>query len=391
MSQQGKKGKKFSHQNQQQRHQQQKKVQIARKDPPPKQPEERKPMILLKPKERVEASEQDTAAQVTPAKPQHVVIAQPVKEEEQLIPEMTRPCELIFSNFDVSKKASDYLIDNNIFFKVIGVIGTKASGKSTILNFLARDRMKNKNLKIFPDFRDGKSGLKMFITSDRTILIDFQDAFANEADTIKMIMFALSLCHVVLVVQTGFLDVNLMRQLIFAEMMKFNKGNRLCPNGASVIFVKNRTTAADFAYENAKMWRNTLDRLFRDSNLNVFTECVDEIPKKASKNTIKSIKQINLLEFPDLKCKNYVNCIDLSRDVEELVCSVLKLLKNPQKIQPAFTEKMWWEIALNLSETHKTEYFLRKYDHLTNTIGSTTTSGGDSGKDRYALNYHVDS
>ncbi|XP_059611026.1 nonsense-mediated mRNA decay factor SMG9 [Phlebotomus argentipes] len=394
MSESGKKAKKFPQQNQQQRLG--KKVQIAKKDALKDKPEEKKPMILLKPKEKVESDEQEATVPVI-AKPPVQVAVKPeaVKEEEPTcLPEMTKPCELIFSNFEVNRKASENLSESNVFFKVIGVIGTKGSGKSVILNFLAQERCKiSDNRKIFLENRDSKScsGLQMFITSDRTILLDFQEAFSNEADTIKMIMFALSLCHVLLIVQNDYLDMSLMRHVIFAEMMKFNTGNRLSPEGPKIIFVKNRTTAQDIARESRKIWEKTLEKIFSKTELNIYTEYLEDSAKKASKNTAKCIKQINLIEFPDLMCKNYVNCVDLDSAIEQLTCSVFRQMKNVSRVsQAAFTEKMWWQLALSLAETHKTEYFLRKYDHLTTAINSTAASDGH-GKDRYALNYHVES
>lgn len=379
-------------QNQQQRLA--KKVQIAKKDPVREKPEDKKPKILLKPKEKVENSEQENAS-VSIAKPAVQIVAKvepPKEEEHHQVQEMTKPCELVYSNFEMNKRASEYLSDSNVFFKVVGVIGTKGSGKSTILNSLVQERLKSDDhRKIFPEFREGRnlSGLQMFITNDRTILLDFQESFTNEADTIKMIMFALSLCHVLLIVQNDYLDMNLMKHVIFAEMMKFNTGNRMCPDGPNVIFVKNRTTALDVAQGRVEVWRKVLEKLFRDSKLNIYTEYPNDATKK-SKNAVKCTKQINLIEFPDLQCKNYVNSKDVTNATEELLCSVFRHLKNPLKTsQTIFTERLWWQLAMNLCDTHKTEYFLRKYDHLTNVINSTTVDG--HGKDRYALNYHVDS
>ncbi|XP_055696355.1 nonsense-mediated mRNA decay factor SMG9 [Lutzomyia longipalpis] len=395
MSEPGKKIKKFQQQNQQ--HRLGKKVQIARKDPPPKEkPEDKKPKILLKPREKTEADDHESAGPTT-AKPMLQNVPKPAEvpkeEESNQVLEMTKPCELVFSNFEANRKVADYLKDSNVFFQVIGVIGTKGSGKSTILNYLAQGGYNvSEHTQVFPEHRDGRnsSGLQMFITKDRIFLLDFQESFTNEADTIKMIMFGLSLCHVLLIVQTEFMDINLMKHLIFAEMMKFNTGHTVSPEGPNLIFVKNCTTAAqDMAHESFNLWQRTLEKLFINSQLKIHTDYVKD-SGKTSKNAVKCIKQINLIEFPNLRCKNYVNSVNLESTVEELLCTVFKYLKNPLRSQPTFTEKMWWRIAMSLVESHKTEYFLRKYDHLTNVINSTTSTGDGHGKDRYVLNYHVD-
>lgn len=164
------------------------------------------------------------------------------------IPKMTTALPLINDHFQIETASLQFLQDASAHFFVVGVIGTQGSGKSTLLNMLlsvdetnktpvhehfihchngafATKRTAAQHLSAAPT----TEGVNIYITGDRLILLDCapllcnpyrKDAALSETDDLKLVAFMLSVCQTVLVVDSGAVNLELLRLLQLAELMK---------------------------------------------------------------------------------------------------------------------------------------------------------------------------
>lgn len=161
---------------------------------------------------------------------------------------MAAPLPLINDHYQLDPAALSYLAEPNDNFFVVGAIGTQGTGKSTLLNILNSKRALSKmsspeeafcSVTPFETKRTVENtstiptseGIRMFITGDRTFLLDCspvlcnpykKDVVLNEIDDLKMIIFMLSVCQTILVVEDDPINMNLLRLISCAEMMRPN-------------------------------------------------------------------------------------------------------------------------------------------------------------------------
>lgn len=199
------------------------------KDPPPQQTVSTPVQIKI-------ADREKPSSQGWPGKTmQSRELAVPVVSEPPpviQVPKMSRPVDLITPNMTVNTQAFEFLHENNSIFTVVGVIGMRSCGKSTILNLLGpmdddsiEEKIFNSKEGIFPikDYATLNSqleGIQMYITKDRMILLDCSPVLANlqkkdcilsEIDDLKLIMLLFSICHLVIIVQEDLICTNLIR------------------------------------------------------------------------------------------------------------------------------------------------------------------------------------
>lgn len=207
---------------------------------------------------------------------------------------MQKPVDLIGPHYSVNLQSFDNLIDNNSDFLVVAVIGCRGVGKSSILNLFGpldknislEEKIFQKKEGIFPIRSSYLSishaeGIQMFITKDRTILLDCNPLLNNpfkkeillsEIDDLKILIFLLSICHVIVVVQEDVLNTNLIRLLQTAEMMKPNIEKDLNSEEffSNLIFVKNRSGQSDFQIDFDDKINKMYKKLFNKSKLRIF-------------------------------------------------------------------------------------------------------------------------
>lgn len=148
------------------------------------------------------------------------------------VPLMQQPTKLIgLMQFAFNKKVQEFLVEDNEDFLVVGCIGGRGCGKSTILNLLADSDSK------FLQKRNGKftlnpeeaplqaqrtitDGMDLFVTKERLFLIDTAPLFCSdgkresinsEMDDLRLVTLLLAICHVVVVVQDDYANMNLVR------------------------------------------------------------------------------------------------------------------------------------------------------------------------------------
>lgn len=214
---------------------------------------------------------------------------------------MKRSVPIISDYYQINSQGFDYLIESNTAFFVVGVIGPQGVGKSTILNILGSSNLQTQSAEeafldhdnalfktrgskqhIFSNM-PATEGIQMFITRDRTILLDCspllcnpykKDLILNEIDDLKMVMFMLSVCHTVIAVEEGgAINLALLRLIQCAEKMKLDYDRD--PNDlytSNVIFVKNKCNNRDFLGANRDRVNTLYREMFKESKLRIGTD-----------------------------------------------------------------------------------------------------------------------
>lgn len=150
-------------------------------------------------------------------------------------PAMKHSVSIIKKNHIDSVLILEKLDVDNANFYVVGAIGMKDSGKSTLLNLIAtgeRHQCKgNQKLTLqaplFSEFTSG-FGVEGFITESRLILLDSSPVLYNmwsreflvsEADDIRQVQSLLQLCHELVIVYEPQQIMSLVRMLLCAHGM----------------------------------------------------------------------------------------------------------------------------------------------------------------------------
>lgn len=206
---------------------------------------------------------------------------------------MKSPISIISDHYQIQNHVQDCLIETNTDFVVIGIIGTQGSGKSFILNMLSDDAVEVNDIEYVNKLLRGRcgtftmrnhlkdplsnmpatEGIQMFITRHRTIFLDCspilcnpykKEAIFNELDDLKMVIFLLTVCNSLIVVEDCGFNIHLMRLLLTADSMKIDvhendlNERRHVPN---ILIFKNKCRNRDFTIE-AKQRTNSLYRGF---------------------------------------------------------------------------------------------------------------------------------
>lgn len=227
--------------------------------------------------------------------------SQDAKDAEAALVTMKRPVTIITDYYQINNQALEYMNETNAAFFVVGVIGTQGVGKSTILNILGAKqlnvdnieemlaqptnsifKMRNSNEATFSNM-PVTEGVQMYITKDRTILLDCSPVFCNpykkdivlnEIDDLKMMMFLLTVCQTLIVVEEGTsLNLSLIRLIQNAEKMKLDYDRE--PNDfytPNLLFVKNKCTNRDFLASKKASVNLLYKYLFKNSKLKIGTD-----------------------------------------------------------------------------------------------------------------------
>ncbi|XP_061919183.1 nonsense-mediated mRNA decay factor SMG9 isoform X1 [Entelurus aequoreus] len=237
----------------------------------------------------------------------------PLVGQSKLLPpeKMKHSIKLVDEQMNWCDSAMEYLRDQTDML-VVGVIGLQGSGKSTVMSLLSANtpeedqrgyvfRAQTQEMKE----RGGNqsTGIDFFITQERVIFLDTQpilspsilDHFINndrklppeynlpytyvEMQSLQITAFLFTVCHVVIVVQDWFTDLNLYRFLQSAEMLKpstpsashDSTGSSGNDDGAEyyphIVFLQNKSRREDFCPKNIKDMHMVVDKLMAHSHL----------------------------------------------------------------------------------------------------------------------------
>lgn len=236
---------------------------------------------------------------------------------------LLQPIDIITNHYHLNTTALGYLNDANDNFFVVGIIGGQGAGKSTFLNLLC-PTVKDVDLKQFYfEEKNGifrtqpkdqsfsatptTEGIQMYITDNRTILLDCspmlcnpymkKDSVQSEIDDLKMLIFLMSVCHLLIVVQDEIVNLNLIRLLQCAEMMKPNLDKETTDEyHPHVMFIKNMADSRDFSLDAKSQVDLMYKQFFQLSKLKI-------CPGSMVNGQDKSTRGTNYFAFPEIDIK----------------------------------------------------------------------------------------
>lgn len=292
---------------------------------------------------------------------------------------------LVHSHNQLVTRCFDNIDPDNNDFLVVGVIGMKDVGKSTILNTLVhknylqslRDNLpvENSTFNIDNQISTDGSTIDMFITTDRLILLDTsalcfnpqrRDFMVNETEDIKQLILLQKTCHLIICVYDDYHCINLLRLLITAEAMIQDQQLNHHP---TILFVKNRTGPGP---ELEPAMTDIYLKMFAESKLNFLNKTfvdspeVNPIMNPSIVPAAPPKAQINQISIPDIANRSVRlnNEIDATiKDFRERILMMERKQRITSDLEP-FTEKKWALLFSSTIDQCKTDYFLRRYENL---------------------------
>jgi len=339
-------------------------------------------LIMVKQRQQTSASDVGVSS---PSQPRPVS-----KKEDKSVPKQKFAVKLIDENHSFCEGISEYLTDNQDFL-VVGVLGLQNTGKSTILNILAKNSVEDEEMFRVQSFEHQMlaehctNGIDVYVNSRRHIFLDCQPLLSAsvldrcvqlekktspefsssentvEIQSLQLIGFMLSMCHVVILVQDWFLDFGLMRLIQTAETLKpvtpttSSQDNQVIEYFASIVLVHNKCEVADFEDD-------TLDEIKESYNL-VWS-------KSRLKWKVEGGDEANLVLLPDHEGERADTLSYRLRpryDVEKAGRQLrYKVLNMPRRnlTQTRLSEKGWVSLASRTWDNIKNSAFYMEYSRL---------------------------
>ncbi|XP_016112608.1 protein SMG9-like [Sinocyclocheilus grahami] len=237
----------------------------------------------------------------------------PVIGQTKLLPpeKMKHSIKLVDDQMNWCDSAMEYLRDQTDML-VVGVIGLQGTGKSTIMSLLSANSpeedqrayvFRAQAQEIKERAGNQSSGIDFYITQERVIFLDTQpilspsilDHLINndrklppeynlphtyvEMQSLQITAFLFTVCHVVIVIQDWFTDINLYRFLQTAEMLKPSTPSASHDSTGSsgaddaseyyphIVFLQNKARREEFCPRNLKKMHMAIDKLMAHSHL----------------------------------------------------------------------------------------------------------------------------
>ncbi|XP_022104074.1 protein SMG9-like isoform X2 [Acanthaster planci] len=363
-------------------------------------------------------SQQSTAPAITIEVPVHNRLTAPM--------EMKQSVRLVDDNFQWCDNGMELLLDQTDFL-VVGVLGLQGSGKSTLMSMLAGNKPSDQQSSFIfkPQAKEIRNqsmhqtmGVDFFVTNERVMLLDTQPVLSSsvmdhllshekslppdmtsaeichEIQSLQLAAFLFTVCHVVLVVQDWFLDMNLIEFIKRAEMLKpptpaptpamegtsSEDTEDFFPN---IVFVLNKARQEDFQLTVVQSMHQTIDRLFKDSKLTFQgTASLSHTKLLPGLNSKNLPLDINLCILPHLGATTPDN---LSTDDQSILLSLLpvsyqghpsidllvKSFRNQiygaarnSLTHTSLTEKNWFHYAARMWETIRKSTLMSEFNRL---------------------------
>lgn len=316
---------------------------------------------------------------------------------------MLTSVKLLDETLQFSDSLNHYLTEQSDFL-VIGVLGKKGVGKSTLMSLLSGSNFGEQTI-----FQAGKdqndlsqhttNGIHAFVTNERTILLDVQPLingsvldktinaekkYSNnefkhhenyvEMQSIELACFVLSVCNVVIILEDWFTDFNLFRLIQTAEMLMprntlLQQEEYQFEHHPHLIYTLNKIEYLN-KLELDKM-KSVIDQILSGSKLiykskfvNFDSNGLNLINKsKQDKSSVnfallpKAIKSKDLSEYDGLS--------SLNKSVKCFLRNLLSLKQNGNANNNLkFTEKRWFAYANKVWETIRKSQLINEYNRL---------------------------
>jgi len=312
---------------------------------------------------------------------------------DRQLPKLKQSLKFIDENHVFCDGIADFLTDNTDFI-VIGVCGLQNSGKSTILNNLAKLSKHDEDIFRVQNYEHQMlgehctNGIDIYVNSRRMILLDCQPLLSAsimdrtiqlekkntsefntientmEVQSLQMIGFLFSVCHTVLLVQDWCVDMNLIRHVMTAEMLKpvtptvSNEDKTVTEYFPHLVIVQNKaefTETEPYYLENIE---KVFSRVLNKSRLQWRRKNSDNI----NKPLIVTIPDHDVDRFDEQKnrlkpVQSYETAVDNLRK------SVFSLKRTPLT-QTKLTEKSWVGLANRTWDNIKNSSFYMEYSKL---------------------------
>ncbi|KAK7480721.1 hypothetical protein BaRGS_00028089 [Batillaria attramentaria] len=336
-------------------------------------------------------------------------------------PEMKHSVKVIDENFRWLDAGIDDLVDQNDYL-VVGAIGLQGTGKSTILSLLGGNTPQDayRNYIFQPQTKETREeaahqtvGVDMFATPERIILLDTQPVLSTsvldiiircdkkfppeytstenciEMQSLQIAAFLMTVCHVIIVAQDWFTDLNFLQSLLTAEMLKPQTPS-VSHDGAgghqeevsdfhpTVVFMMNKAGQDDFTPETYADMQLTLDRIFHSSKLRykgAVTMRKDNIISGLKAKESGLAIDVNLFLFPTMEYyksepeliltslpeyRGFPSFSCLLRSFRNQIYAVPRNMMTPTQL----SERNWFHFAARMWEAVKKSQLLAEYNRL---------------------------
>lgn len=333
---------------------------------------------------------------------------------------MKTPCKLLDDNLQFMDTFDQFLSDTNDSYVVIGVLGKKGVGKSTLMSLISGcdDTCLFKPSTEHETAQHKTNGIDCFITKERTILLDIQPMLSAsilektsdsnkkgmefkyhenyiQIQSIELACFCLSVCNVVVLMEDWFLDPNLVTLIHTAEMLLPNMTDQTdqlaYEHKANLVYCLNKCEYVS-RVDLIKM-KSVFGSLMKDSKLNykgLIGADANSNPSMLSKakKSQRNADELNFVVLPSFKNKNEHNLGEMrefngmpsmERSIKTLVKDLLSVKRasvSQQSLlsssttgtqnQPSavFSEKKWFAYTQKVWDTIKKSSFISEYSRL---------------------------
>ncbi|GFT45173.1 protein SMG9 [Nephila pilipes] len=344
---------------------------------------------------------------------QKPTITQNDGEQKILSPlEMSYPVKLVDESLQWCDNALEYLHDASDFY-VIGVLGLQGVGKSTVMSIISGIHSERSKWQLFkPQTNDLKeigehctSGIDMYVTNQRVILLDTQPVMSASVmdhmiqyekkppggpdyhsvenallmQSLQQAAFMMAVCHTIISVQDWFIDLNYLRFLLSAEMLKPTTPINLhdlnpLPEETTeyyphIVFVQNRSQKNDFSENSVVKMEDTLCHVLQKSKLK-YSGCVNP---RTQRNPKDPPPKVNLFLIPDKEPPDSDSPVNRFPEYKihpgykyltELLSRQVLSMPRSLLTHTALTEKNWFHYSARIWETVKKSTLFLEYNRL---------------------------
>ena len=327
-------------------------------------------------------------------------------------PEQNHPLKLLDNS--LSDRFSDTLrqcLSENADFLVVGVMGPQSTGKSSLLNAIS-----NLDAKKLPLFKTQtfelqmlgehcSNGVTAYVCPDtRIILVDSQPimsasvldrnmAFEKktaervpefgssentaEIQSLQLMGFLMSVCHVILLVQDWFVDPHVPKSVLTAEMLRptspayagkeaDHEEEQIVEYFPDLVFVQNKAKLEDFTASRVVQMQDFYESVFKSSQLRTRSGINMRIARPALAAELSSL---NLFLVPDQEAEegkgsSFRSSLSHEHFSRDLRRAVLSAQRRPISTTKGMTEKSWLTFANKSWDSIKNSSLYQEYSRL---------------------------